>query len=292
MAAWSASRLPKVRDGLQRLLSDPDSALRRNVADTPLSDTLAHVARSLGVAELYWVMPEMAALAVGAAESLPEVRWSVVDRPAAHGLLVWDGGIGTTEYQGVLFPVDAVSWGPHPDGLLVMAYLRRARINEVLAKQGAQVDTATVPPLVPLGAHVLPVVDEPQPADQFAPTDRTLLTTIASTWSLMQQPTIADRSQAEVDRQIRRAYGRAGRADPEVTLVDLRRQYRPSDQEPPEPDAPGRHYRHRWIVRGHWRQQAYGPERALRRPTWIPAYVKGPEGAELLETTRVNVWRR
>lgn len=33
----------------------------------------------------------------------------------------------------------------------------------------------------------------------------------------------------------------------------------------------------RWWVRGHWRQQACGPERSERVPTWINSYVKGPD---------------
>jgi len=46
------------------------------------------------------------------------------------------------------------------------------------------------------------------------------------------------------------------------------------------------------VVSGHWRKQPYGPEQSLRRQTWIPAYIKGPDGAPLLATERVNVWRR
>jgi hypothetical protein len=37
---------------------------------------------------------------------------------------------------------------------------------------------------------------------------------------------------------------------------------------------------HRYIVRGHWRNQPYGPGRAERRKTWIEPHWKGPEGAE------------
>jgi len=33
----------------------------------------------------------------------------------------------------------------------------------------------------------------------------------------------------------------------------------------------------RFIVRGHWRNQAYGPERSLRRKQWIFPFWKGPE---------------
>ena len=46
---------------------------------------------------------------------------------------------------------------------------------------------------------------------------------------------------------------------------------------------------HRWMVRGHWRLQPYGPKRALRKPTWIDPYVKGPEDKPL--DVRPTVWR-
>ncbi|GGN39374.1 hypothetical protein FHR83_006732 [Actinoplanes campanulatus] len=295
MSNWTASRLPKVRDGLQRLLADPGSALRASLARSGRDDTAAqldHVARSLGVADLYWVAPEMAALSVGAAETIPQVRWTDADRPSTHGLLVFDGGIGTLDYENVPIPVDAVSWGPHPQGLLVSYYVARGRLEDQLAERGARIDTTAVPPLVPIAGQSLAVDDNWQDPGELPDRDRTVLTTLAAAWALMQQPTVIDRVPVEVERKIRAAYGRAGRGDPEVTLVELRRQYRLSGQPPLDPDQPGRHYKHRWIVRGHWRDQAYGPQRSLRRPTWIASHVKGPEGADSLETATVNVWRR
>ena len=44
-----------------------------------------------------------------------------------------------------------------------------------------------------------------------------------------------------------------------------------------------------WMVRGHWRLQAHGPNRSLRRPTWIDPYVKGPEDKPL--DVRPTIWR-
>jgi hypothetical protein len=37
-----------------------------------------------------------------------------------------------------------------------------------------------------------------------------------------------------------------------------------------------------FIVRGHWRQQACGPEHSLRKPIWIQAFWKGPEESRIL----------
>ncbi|GAA2118118.1 hypothetical protein [Streptomyces synnematoformans] len=47
---------------------------------------------------------------------------------------------------------------------------------------------------------------------------------------------------------VSRAYVRDGRRDPEITVIDLRRQYIPDDQDPDEGSGPGRRYRHRWVV--------------------------------------------
>ncbi|EGJ73800.1 hypothetical protein STTU_1011 [Streptomyces sp. Tu6071] len=56
----------------------------------------------------------------------------------------------------------------------------------------------------------------------------------------------------------------------------------------------GRRYRHRWVASGHWRKhrsERYSEEtRASKR--WVPSHVKGPDGAPLLPTEKVNVWRR
>ncbi|SIF35524.1 hypothetical protein [Mycobacteroides abscessus] len=38
---------------------------------------------------------------------------------------------------------------------------------------------------------------------------------------------------------------------------------------------------HRWVVRGHWRNQPCGPGRTLRRRIWIQSHVAGPADAPL-----------
>lgn len=48
-------------------------------------------------------------------------------------------------------------------------------------------------------------------------------------------------------------------------------------------------WQRRWMVRGHWRLQPYGPQKSLRKPIWIDPYVKGPEDKPL--DVRPTVWR-
>lgn len=74
---------------------------------------------------------------------------------------------------------------------------------------------------------------------------------------------------------------------PPVAVIDLRRSVAQGLADVAEAE---RTYQHRWIVRGHWRNQACGPGRAERRRTYIAPYVKGPEGAPLLQHDKVFRW--
>jgi hypothetical protein len=109
---------------------------------------------------------------------------------------------------------------------------------------------------------------------------------LAALWLLAAQP-LSETTTTSADRPARRRLGRAHPSaprrltDPEVRLVDLRRPKRP-------PEPPGRDggARRRWsvrtIVRGHWRQQAYGPGWTLHRPVYIAEHIAGPDNAPLI----------
>lgn len=56
-------------------------------------------------------------------------------------------------------------------------------------------------------------------------------------------------------------------------------------------DGKRREYSYRFIVRGFYRNQPYGPERKLRRRQWIPPFVKGPADKPLRVKDTVNVLR-
>lgn len=62
---------------------------------------------------------------------------------------------------------------------------------------------------------------------------------------------------------------------------------------PGDTDAPSAHTSwtlgHRVQVRGHWRQQAYGPGRADRKTIWIQPFWKGPEMGEIVAQRTYDV---
>jgi hypothetical protein len=285
-----------VRDQLLGHLTDPDLPIRSRTGAHNQAGLDAEASR-LNNAELYWVAPDMAALAVSAGQQLAAARWTVADLPSLSGLIVFDGGIGAVDAHGTQIPVEALSWGTDDGHLGIGLYLSRERLaGEISAAYTSTayiLDAGQVPPLIPISSHHLPITAEPVSfADLDATIPTTIVSTLAAAWLLMQQPTLVDRTQAPQDKATARAYGRRQQAVPGVTIVNLRRAYVPGQQDDSGTDPAGRRYHHRWVVQGHWRDQPHGPDRALRRKQWIPAHIKGPDGAPLLATERVNVWRR
>ncbi|MGV9678818.1 hypothetical protein ACWDSJ_26340 [Nocardia sp. NPDC003482] len=55
-----------------------------------------------------------------------------------------------------------------------------------------------------------------------------LLATLCAAWHLMQQPTLAETSTTSADKRTARALARAARPAPAVTVVELRKRYRPT----------------------------------------------------------------
>lgn len=288
------SHLPKVRGQVLRHLTDPAMPIRASTGPDNEVGLEAEISK-LRAADLYWVAPDMVALAVSAGSQLAAARWATVDRPSPCGLIVFDGGIGSFRANGVDVPIEALSWGPAQGELSISIWMSRATLDERVKAsgryQGLVIDQ--VPPLVPYLGRSVPITAEPVP---FAAIDPELplvaAQTLAAAWLLMQQPTLVERRTEHADKATARALARAGRPATSVSIIDLRRAYAPDQREETGTDSAGRRYRHRWVVQGHWRDQPYGPDRALRRKQWIPVHIKGPGGAPLLATVPVNVWRR
>lgn len=288
------SQLPKMRRQTLRHLRDPASSVRSKTSPE-IAPGLNALATILEVGDLFWVQQDMAALATHAGQQLAAARWATADRPAPCGLLYWQDGIGHMDASGVQIPVEACVWGPYDGGMLLWLLMSRARlVAETEARNSPyRIDENAVPPLIPVYGTTLPVTAEPASFAELDPTlPQPVVAALASAWLLMQQPLLIDRSRERADKPTARAYARDGLPSPEVAVVDLRRQYTPQDQDPDEGSESSRRYRYRWVVSGHWRNQAHGPDRSLRRQTWVPAYMKGPKGAPLLSTEKVNVWRR
>jgi len=244
---------------------------------------------ALREAELWWVAAPMTALAAEASRSLPE--WTpTVTRPAPTGLLVWAGDTGVrvpmssapreTWHSGGLgipqpppVPVRGVVWWGGSSGHRFAVLTDDPRARSWTSGTGgltvAALSGGTWDDLLPGASDAISAL-------------------VGATWLLSAQPALASR-RAVPARAPGTGGGRPGDPSP-VTVVALREIHDSPD--PSDTDHAGRDWHHQWVVRGHWRQQRCGPEGRDRRPTWVAPYVKGPEGAPLLDRPVVKVWRR
>lgn len=307
--------LPKVRDQVLRHLVDPNSHINQGKFSGEIFPIVAPLLRQ---AWLGYATADMAALAMHSGKDLPHADWSEAARPAPSGLMIFAGGIGSIELEGddrlgefarrakvAHMPIDAVSWGTVAGGLCwVTFWVARARLEPIMLKIDLVFPPGMVPPLIPLCHSGMPIGDDVEAPTALAggidPHDLNLtwpvLRAVNASWALMQQVTLVESTPVQVDRGVRKAYARRDRPKPEVALVDVRRRYR-ADQRlgefgPPASGTDRQRGNWRWVVRGHWRNQACGPGRTERSRIWIADHWKGDAEAPLLATTKVNVWRR
>lgn len=265
--------MPEVRRQILAALDESTARLRAAVTrvgapvDPAVLGQVQHAAAQLRNAELYWVTGPMADLAADAATDMPAYTPSVV-MPALSGLL------GLAE---PLPPVEpstgpgtvvtwAVEWAIRDGGLVVTGY---ARTSDLAPAQAAALASRGDCPWVGAWSIVAPL-DAPTEFGGVSDLHRRVMLFLGAAWTLMQIPTVAD------VRTLRdRSSGGGSRRDrppAPVRIVDLRRLV----PAPAEPGDGGREYHHQWAVRGHWRQQAVGPQRSQRRPTWVAPHIKGP----------------
>lgn len=298
-------------------LPSPEAGMEFDLAVEAYQRRLANLA---GVAELFHVSLEMTEVADTARRDMPGYRLHKEDLPAERGLIFFDAPIGVFDAgcdDPHLSPYDrreialakvtgrevapavvvAALWGPALDrsgreGVLVVTWTDSSYLAEHQERTGNPAGAAAVRGLGALSYHdetVLPFgdyYDEGAGLDQ--PVRNQALGTLLCAWLLMGQR-IVSTSEAPLPRQTRRRFVREGRPVPAVRVVKLRHARRPAAEE--DGEGSGREYRHRWLVRGHWRNQWY-PSRQANRPIFIPTYVKGPEGAPLLGAEKVYDWSK
>lgn len=246
-------------------------------------DYLGNVVRDALNGDLYAVSGPMAELAATAGQSLGLFDMEVQDLPTPTGVLIFEQPpqlLHGPDEDGTPLVIHGATWAARDDG------------------EGGFV---WITPIAEMGGHSHLLLGGPallpfSMADYLASIGRSglerdknlfdhLITTMRAAWLLMQQP-LAETSDMQPDRAVRKRLRRIAREPAAVRLIELRR--------PKSSGGPGdgdREYHHQWIVRGHWRQQWY-PARQVHRPVWIAPHIKGPEGAPLLGGEKVNFLKR
>ena len=228
-------------------------------------------------ADLFLATREMTRVAVDAARDVPPML-ATEAQPSFDGAVFFSGGLPEVDLldRGVGLHPEALTW-TRAEGVPVISLWARDK-----PMGGAWVPACTVEIIDP---HL------PTDPDSFEnPRYASAAALALATWHLMAMPTLAQ--QREVGPPGAKGRGAPRRdIDRRVKVVDLRRLARDATSEG-STDPKGRIYRHRWIVRGHWRQQPVGEGQKGRRTQWVESHIKGPPGAPLLGSETVFVWRR
>lgn len=114
-----------------------------------------------------------------------------------------------------------------------------------------------------------------------------IVSAMASVWLLLSQPRVMQED-APVVASVRRRRSAPGESKKRPVRVSVR-----TLEVSPRSGARGggRKATSRWWVRGHWRQQAWGKNRALRKPVFIAPHTAGSSDGDLDDRPQVQVWR-
>lgn len=277
--------LPEIRSEIRAQMAHP--ALLRPFGDK-LGDTskakheewAGHLQEMVDELALFHVSEPMSELTFAAAQSLEVFTPKLEDMPAAGGLIVYNGRPGKVmEFDdGCTSPLRGIIWiSTSSNWMLVIPVLECRPEFAMLGRLIAYPET-----LFTLDTEI----DYERAWDGERLGQDDTLAILLTTWLLMQQQ-LADVSEVDPDRATRKRLRRIGQESAPIRVIELRRPKHTSS----EPGESGRNYTHRWITRGHWRQQWY-PARQVHRPVWIAPHVKGPEGAPMIGGEKVYAWKR
>lgn len=308
------SHVPNARRHLTEDLATTERALRPQVQIvaerlgekeaerlTWFLDNVDVTIAGLRAATLFHVSEPMTRVAVDAARDIPLDTTLNNRAPARRGLVLFAGGLpefyGLSGDEEALRP-ELIFWEVGGEGMHFGAFARASShphagsggMNEALGGvrwlPAASFDTPFDKPISEL--------DAADPTVLIA--ERNILSVLLATWTLMGTPTVADTTERVIPGP-RPAGSRKRSAPSPVNVVTLRPMRRTDnetgqdDDGQDDTDRTKRAYTHQWVVRGHWRNQPYGKDRASRRLTWVPSHLKGPEGAPLITTETVFAWR-
>lgn len=300
-----AGDLTKVRSGLINFEQAYVIDTSQNKTGSP--DSRCRV-DNLTRAALWWVSPDMTQLAATAARTLPQ--WTPKHAvPHSSGVVVWCGDTITVTHPITesRVPVRAAYWFVCRNRLNVTAYT-----DTTALPKGTQPESAKG--LCEAGVFTIPLTKWIPANNTTARDTYHVLQLLGATWLLAGQDSLTEkkpiRGQGKRSKYIRmEATNGTGEkvSTQDVNLISII-QLKTSgsneqlataeptgaaDQSPNTTDGAdgdkrdtgrGKVFHVRWVVRGHWRQQAVGPNHSEHKPVFIAPHVRGPQGAPLKTT--------
>jgi hypothetical protein len=257
--------------------------------------------------EMWWVSEDMSKLAWDVAMSGTEPEdLSEAELPAPAGIMWLNGGGGpvlttkklpddefleTGQTETELMSVDAIIWYTPTIGIPGVE-LGKPRFMGLTASPGLVRDTAQWNGILsPLDLESNEIEFQRTPTYvtylhlKFLPRKMALVV-----MRLAREESVGEKSSQIVGGSPNKKKNRI-RPIATVTCASLRRVRYLSEA---EREAEAREYSHRWIVRGHMRNQPVGPRNAKGGQkhirVWIAPYVKGPEDKPLILKDRVQLF--
>lgn len=256
-------------------------------------------------ADKFWATKAMTVMAVAAADTVP--TWTPSEAlPADNGFMAFERPIGhiSTAFrpdgkERFDVSIDAIGWAhdriSEEEPRIGIALYSRLHKNRRDVERSAGLSLA---PLTYIGKCLIAAdkpmergaalefsVPENDAARQVDVTFGHVTQVLGSTWLLMQSGQEVEQDTI-VEPVRRRSAGSSSTyaGDIPIRLVNWTK---PLPSRRPDDAQPGQYQRRRdtrWWVAGHWRQQAYGPSRSLRRPVWIESHTAGPKDAPEAKT--------
>ncbi|MFQ6189559.1 hypothetical protein [Bifidobacterium adolescentis] len=240
-------------------------------------------ADNLAVAQLWWISRDMTALAE---DTVQAGDFPKMDAPAQSGLIFFDGGIQTVTFTVIddatgrkvgAAHVSALFWQCDGDGdIELMGFTDHpCGLTECDAKSFSL-------PVVKITSDVF---------NRHVGGIQWFYDLLHAVWALSAEPHICEAKPAKPNME----HPLPPRFDPEIRKVKmlvLRENLHRPGGSADDDERVRREYSHRFIVRGFWRDQVYGPNHSLRRRQWIPPFVKGPSDKPLICKETVRIWKR
>lgn len=310
---YSPRVMPRMREGLAKEFKHFDTRPGSKLEKTTI-DYLKEIGESIeSSGELWWVSEDMSKLAWDVAMSGTEPEdLDERELPAPSGLMWLNGGGGpalltkhdpddeffeTGDTESELLSINAIAWyTPSTRSAAIKGIeIGKPRFMGLTASPGLVRDSTQ------WNGLLSPLDVESNLIDYFRiPTYVTFhnLRFLPRKLALIVMRLAREDSLGEIQQESIGGSGGGGRKKAQnkrietITCALLRRRQYASDS---EREAEAREYSHRWIVRGHMRNQPVGPRNAKggqrHERVWIAPYVKGPEDKPLVLKDRVQVWR-
>lgn len=254
--------------------------------------------QTLMLAESYLIAAQMNPLIHLAAADIPQdIILEEHMLPSKHGFLVFEDPWDTVDVGRKRLLTRVITWEPMEDqhgalGVQVTEYsaisdgddisqmiLNSARLREHTLDTLGDLQVQHLMALR-FGTSILGNVD-PTWDDNKIRAAQGPVKAMLALWMLMQQR-VTETVVPAISPRTERRWKRKG-VKPQVNVINLRRR-RIISQTAAEHESGGtREWSGRWMVKGHWRQQPYGPGRQERRWVYIHPFLKGPDDLPIID---------